>query len=242
VDTSTMDISAEYVREHPKARVGMAVRLTVTDSGCGMSPETLGRIFEPFFSTKEVGKGTGLGLATVYGIVTQHQGWIEVTSKVGSGTTFDVFLPAASRQAAVTNTTPDAPRLPASHGRNETILLVEDEPILREWVKQVLVDYTYRVVEAGTGPEALKVWDDHTGKIDLLLTDMVMPEGMTGRDLARQLRSRAPELKVIFTSGYSPEMLSNDGEFPGIPFLPKPYQAPRLVQLVRDCLDAQPHG
>jgi two-component system cell cycle sensor histidine kinase/response regulator CckA len=242
VDTGSVETGDEYVREHPKARVGTAVRLTVTDTGCGMSPETLGRIFEPFFSTKEVGKGTGLGLATVYGIVTQHQGWIEVTSKVGTGTTFDVFLPAASSPAAVTNTMLDAPRPPASQGRNETILLVEDEPILREWVKQVLVDYTYRVIEAGTGPEALKVWDDHTGKIDLLLTDMVMPEGMTGRDLARQLRSRAPALKVIFTSGYSPEMLSNDGEFPGIPFLPKPYQAPRLVQLVRDCLDSPAHN
>jgi two-component system cell cycle sensor histidine kinase/response regulator CckA len=239
VNTSAEDIGDDYAREHPKARAGRAVRLTVTDTGCGMEPATLGRIFEPFFSTKEVGKGTGLGLATVYGIVTQHQGWIEVASKVGVGTTFNVFLPAASKQAAVAKTTPEAPGQPASHGRNETILLVEDEPILREWVKQVLVDYTYRVIEAGTGPEALKVWDDHTGKIDLLLTDMVMPEGMTGRDLARQLRSREPSLKVIFTSGYSPEMLANDGEFPGIPFLPKPYQAPRLVQLVRDCLDAQ---
>jgi two-component system cell cycle sensor histidine kinase/response regulator CckA len=239
IDTAAVEVDAEGARRHPKARPGAFVRLTVADTGCGMDGETLGRIFEPFFSTKEVGKGTGLGLATVYGIVTQHQGWIDVSSKVGTGTTFQVYLPAATEPAPAAEPATEGPGPVIAKGRNETILLVEDEPILREWVKQVLVSYTYNVVEAGTGVEALKVWDEQTGRIDLLLTDMVMPEGMTGRDLAKQLRSRAPALKVIFTSGYSAEILANDEELPGIPFLPKPYQAPRLVQLVRDCLDAK---
>jgi CheY-like chemotaxis protein len=236
--TAVVDIDAHYAKQRPDARIGQAVCLTVTDTGTGMNRETLGRIFEPFFSTKEVGKGTGLGLATVYGIVRQHKGWIEVKSEVGVGTTFNVFLPATQAATPVAEVAPEPAHI--ARGAGETILLVEDEPILREWVREILVGSNYRVVEAGNGVEALKVWDEHQGRIDLLLTDMVMPEGLTGRDLARQLQSRQPNLKVVYTSGYSEEIMSNDSELRDAPFLAKPYHAPQLAKLIRDLLDTKP--
>ena len=239
ITTSAVDIDAGYVRHRPDARAGKTLCLAVTDNGSGMDRKTLERIFEPFFSTKEVGKGTGLGLATVYGIVKQHKGWIEVKSELGVGTTFEIYLPAAATtQVAAPETAAEAPQ--PARGGSESILLVEDEPILREWVKEILTGNGYRIVEAGNGVEALKVWDEQAGKLDLLLTDMVMPEGLTGRDLARQLRSRQPLLKVIYTSGYSAEIMGNDAELRDEPFLAKPYAAPQLVKLVRDCLDAKP--
>jgi two-component system cell cycle sensor histidine kinase/response regulator CckA len=239
ITTAAADIDANYVKQRPDARPGPYVRLSVADTGTGMDRKTMERIFEPFFSTKAVGKGTGLGLATVYGIVKQHKGWIEVKSEIGVGTTFEVFIPAAH---TVTEAAAErAPELASTaHGGNETILLVEDEPILREWVSEILKGLGYRIVEAGNGVEALKVWDEQLGRIDLLLTDMVMPEGLTGRDLARQLKSRQPGLKVIYTSGYSEEILSNEAELRDAPFLAKPYHAPQLTKLVRELLDAKP--
>jgi PAS domain S-box-containing protein len=235
--TAPIEISDEYMQHHADSRAGKFVRLSVTDTGCGMNRETLNRIFEPFFSTKEVGKGTGLGLATVYGIVKQHQGWIEVESEVGVGTTFNIYLPGVAKSREIATETAPSER-PAARGRNETILLVEDEPIVREWVREVLTENGYQVLEASHGVEALKVWDEFKGRVDAMLTDMVMPEGMTGRDLARQLKTRDPRLRVIYTSGYSAEMLQEDAELRDAPFLSKPYSAPQLVQLVRDCLDA----
>jgi two-component system cell cycle sensor histidine kinase/response regulator CckA len=239
IATSSVVLDEAYARLHADARAGEFVCLTVTDSGCGMDRKTLDRIFEPFFSTKEVGKGTGLGLATVYGIVKQHQGWIEVASQVGNGTTFKIYLPAVRANAEApteSSTAPDHVR-----GGKETILLVEDEPVLREFVGEVLHHYNYRVVEAGSGIEALRVWDEQDGKIDLLLTDMVMPEGMTGNELATQLKRRKPNLKLIFTSGYSSEVMGIDFNHSGASFLSKPYPPVQLAQLVRQCLDA-PNG
>jgi two-component system cell cycle sensor histidine kinase/response regulator CckA len=239
IATMTKDIDEAYVKQHPGSRTGQVICLRVTDTGHGMDKQTLGRIFEPFFSTKEVGKGTGLGLATVYGIVKQHQGWIEVRSEVGVGTTFDIHLPASGKAQETAAAEAAAATMPAAKGCKETILLVEDEEILREWVKEILVQYDYKVIEAPNGVEALKVWEARPGKIDLLLTDMVMPEGMTGGDLAKQLRSRDPELKVIYSSGYSAEIMGNDGDLKDALFLPKPYGAPQLARMVRDCLDAK---
>jgi two-component system, cell cycle sensor histidine kinase and response regulator CckA len=238
ISTSMQEIEPAYVERHPDAHAGTMLCLEVTDSGCGMEPKTLERIFEPFFSTKEVGKGTGLGLATVYGIVKQHQGWIEVKSEVGVGTTFRIYLPASDKKAVAAPELSSQQPVQIAKGRNETILLVEDETILRLWVKEILENCDYRIVEASNGAEALKVYDDQNGKIDLLLTDMVMPEGMTGGDLARQLRLRQPALKVIYTSGYSAEIMGNDKGLPDGPFLSKPYPAPQLAKMVRDCLDA----
>jgi CheY-like chemotaxis protein len=177
-------------------------------------------------------------LATVYGIVKQHQGWIEVTSEIGRGTAFKVYLPAVSQLAENTGDTSFRPR-EISGGRQESILLVEDEPVLRELVQEILQSYQYRVIPAGSGVEALKAWDQNDGRIDLLLTDLVMPEGLNGHDLALQLRQRNPALKVIYTSGYSAGVVGNDLERSGDFFLQKPYRPPALAELVRHCLDAK---
>jgi CheY-like chemotaxis protein len=185
-----------------------------------------------------MGKGSGLGLATVYAIIKEHDGWVEVKSHPGAGTTFNIFFPAAAAARETVSQASEAPESVTVKGQKETILLVEDEPVLREWVKEVLQTNSYQVLEASTGQEALNVWDGQAGKIDLLLTDMVMPEGMTGRELAKQLRSREPKLKVIYTSGFSSDVAANDPELRGIPFLSKPFPAPQLTQLVRSCLDA----
>ncbi|HUR47596.1 MAG TPA: response regulator [Candidatus Saccharimonadales bacterium] len=234
ISTSSVEIDNSYVHHHPEARDGKFVCVTVSDTGCGMPRETLERIFEPFFTTKEVGKGTGLGLATVYGIAKQHQGWVEVTSEVNVGSVFKVYLPASTKPAEPI----EKSRLMTSvQGGSETILLVEDEPVLRELARVILRDYDYQVLEASTGVEALKVWEENAGKIDLLLTDMVMPAGMTGRELAEELKSRKPDLKVIYTSGYSSEVMGQDLGLRDIKFLQKPYPPSQLAQTVRECLD-----
>jgi len=234
ITTSLATIDDAYVQLHPDAHPGQFVRLSVADTGTGMSKETLSRIFEPFFTTKEVGKGTGLGLATVYGITKQHNGWVEVDSELGVGTTFVVHLPASSKSF---DTTFEKAPQKAVKGGHETIMLVEDEPVLRELAHVILNDYHYQVLEAGTGVEAIKVWEKHEGKIDLLLTDMVMPEGMTGRELAEELRRRKPDLKVIYTSGYSADVMGGDLGLRDAKFLQKPYPPPLLAKTVRECLD-----
>jgi signal transduction histidine kinase/CheY-like chemotaxis protein len=235
IATSSTNIDDAYVEQHPESHSGWFVRLGVTDTGTGMSKETIARIFEPFFTTKEVGKGTGLGLATVYGIVKQHGGWVDVESEPGVCTSFTIHLPASSKSF---DTTFDrAPQKPTVKGGHETILLVEDEPVLRELARVILKDYQYEVLEASTGVEALKVWEQHNGRIDLLLTDMVMPEGMTGRELAEELKIRKPELKVVYTSGYSSDVMGGDIGLRDTMFLQKPYPPPLLAKTVRDCLD-----
>ena len=238
IQTAQVDIDENYASQHPEARNGCFVCLTIADTGCGMERKTLERIFEPFFSTKEVGKGTGLGLATVYGLVKQHQGWIEVSSLLDVGTTFKIYFPVAHRKVDAPETSP----LPAEpvRGGGERILVVEDEPVLREMVCEILKQYKYRVIEAGSGIEALRVWDESDGQIDLLLTDMVMPEGMTGRELALQLKKRKPELKVIYSSGYSPDSSGREFGQNDTVFLAKPYLPPQLARTVRQSLDAIP--
>jgi CheY-like chemotaxis protein len=196
----------------------------------------MARIFEPFFTTKEVGKGTGLGLATVYGIVKQHEGWVEVSSEVGQGTTFNVFFPASSEpvKAPPPEVAPDA----AVRCGHETILVVEDEPLLRDMAHLILQDCGYQVLEAGSGAEALQVWERHPGGIDLVLTDVVMPGGMSGRDLAVKLLASQPRLKIVFTSGYNVDEMNTDFfRRGGAVFLQKPYTRPKLAKAVRDCLD-----
>jgi CheY-like chemotaxis protein len=196
----------------------------------------MARIFEPFFTTKEVGKGTGLGLATVYGIVKQHEGWVEVSSEPGQGTTFSVFFPASSEPLRAPP--PEVALAAAVRGGHETILVVEDEPVLRDMAQLILRDCGYRVLEAGSGPEALQVWECHRGGIDLVLTDVVMPGGMSGRELAVKLLASHPRLKIIFTSGYNVDETNTDFfRRGGAVFLQKPYTRPKLAKAVRDCLD-----
>jgi len=236
--TGLSHIDDEYSRRRPEARPGDFVSISVKDTGCGMDARTLSRIFEPFFSTKEVGRGTGLGLATVYGIVKQHQGWVEVTSAIGVGTTFRVLLPALKAAAVETDDQGDSAIM--TSGGRETILLVEDEPALRELVSTVLKGYQYKVLEAETGVQALKVWNDHRGQIDLLLTDMVMPGGVSGAELAHRLRERKSDLRVIYSSGYSQEIVGRNLSENDAVFLPKPYRPPQLAHRVRKSLDGPP--
>ncbi|MCD6051854.1 MAG: multi-sensor hybrid histidine kinase, partial [Verrucomicrobia bacterium] len=235
IRTCTEKVNEDYLRVNPDAKAGIHVRLSVTDTGCGIPLENLPRIFEPFFTTKDVGTGTGLGLATVYGIVQQHQGWIRVNSTVDHGTTFDIYLPTSVKPS----TTSDTDFLQRTAvGGTETILLVEDENSVRMLVRSILEHYGYTVLEAEHGPAALLVWQQHRYKIKLLLTDMMMPEGMTGRDLAEKLLLEEPKLKVIYTSGYSANVFTKDAPLrPDIAFLQKPYQPHKLARLVRETLD-----
>lgn len=218
------------------ARPGVFACLSVSDNGKGIPPEILPHIFEPFFTTKDVGKGTGLGLATVFGIIQQHQGWIKVTSETGVGTTFRIYLPLLHQ--------PHVEPLPeptpsAGQRGHETILLVEDEAALRTLVCTVLNRLGYRVLVAPNGIAALEVWKNHRPEINLLLTDLVMPEGLSGRDLAGRLLAENPQLKVIYTSGYSQEIAGED--FPlreGENFLTKPFQTAQLAKTIRARLES----
>ncbi len=235
LSASTVEIDEAHREKNPEARLGKFACLSVSDTGCGIAPEHLLRIFEPFFTTKEVGKGTGLGLATVYGIVKQHGGWIEVSSEVGKGTTFSVFLPRCSKPVDMEGETVFHPIVRLS---NERILLVEDEAALRGLASKLLQRQGYRIVEAASGAEAVEIWELEAGAFDLLLTDMVMPGGMTGRELAEKLVAEKPELRVIFTSGYSTDMVANNLVLEEeVNFLPKPYPPKALIQIVRACLD-----
>ena len=230
--------SEEFASQHPDARAGKYVRLQVSDTGCGMSAAVRARIFEPFFTTKEVGKGTGLGLATVFGIVKQHSGWVEVASETEQGSTFTIYFPA-SEAALPEEAKTTLPARPVSGG-SETVLVVEDEMILREMARDFLVDCGYRILEAGSGREALRVWQQHRHEIHLLLTDMKMPEGISGLTIAEQMLQEKPGLRVIFTSGYSDDVVS--AEFlarTNSRFLAKPYSYSDLTRMVRECLDSK---
>ena len=232
-----VDVGETYSRGPSEARPGRFVCLSVTDTGVGISPENLRRIFEPFFTTKEIGKGTGLGLATAYGIVQQHKGWIEVDSQVGKGTTFRIYLPYAETGSG-------APEKSTAQitvrGGHETILLVEDETPVCELVSRVLNRYGYRVLSANDATEAIKVWQDNKDEIALLLTDLVMPNHINGRELAEKLWAEQPKLKVIFTSGYSADIVGKDFKLePELNFLQKPYHPQLLAVTVRRCLDSK---
>jgi PAS domain S-box-containing protein len=234
LETSNVVGDEAYVRHHMGARPGAYVMLAVTDTGTGMSAETQARLFEPFFTTKGPGKGTGLGLATVYGIVKQSGGNIWVYSEPGRGTSFKVYLPRVDAMV-------DAPEGPDSTGTSprghETVLLVEDEPDLRELALEILEMHGYRVLVAGEAEEACRLSEGHAGRIDLLLTDVVMP-GKSGRELATLLAEQRPELRVIYMSGYTADAIVSQGVLePEIMFLQKPYTPAALALKVREVLD-----
>ena len=235
IETSAVEFDEAMALQNPPARPGSFVCFSMSDTGSGIAPEHLSRIFEPFFTTKEVGKGTGLGLATVFGIVQQHHGWINAYSEAGRGTTFRIYLP---RLARVSEKILELPALTTLRGGNETILLVEDELSLRTSVRETLLRLGYRVLEASSGVEALDIWKQHRDEIHLLLTDLVMPGGMTGKDMAARLLQENPKLKVIYTSGYSSGVAGKDFSLKeGINFLNKPFQVQKLAQTIRDRLD-----
>jgi PAS domain S-box-containing protein len=235
IQTDVVQVPPEELAKHNGAPEGNYIRMSVSDTGCGISPENLQRIFEPFFTTKAAGKGTGLGLATVFGIVEQHQGWVEVQSTVGSGTTFMIFLPQGTGSAIrkMAKQSEDAMK-----GGSETILLAEDEEGVRELTSMVLKASGYNVLEASDAYNAYEIWQQYSGYIDMLFTDVIMPGDIGGRALAERLVSEKPSLKVIFCSGYTDETLGVDACLRDLPnFLPKPFDLVRLTQLVRSTLD-----
>ncbi len=232
------EIDEKYASQNVDAHAGKFVCISHTDTGLGIPPENLARIYEPFFTTKELGKGTGLGLATVFGIVKQHKGWIEVKSDLGHGTTFNIFIPAAS--GTVSNGNEHGDTQIHRRGGSETILVVEDERDLRDLVTRVLRHGGYRVFEAVDGHGALKIWSEYKDQIGLLFTDVIMPGGLNGRELAEKIWIERPALKVIFSSGYGADTLGKDFKLdPKFNYLQKPYQPDKLLNIVRDCLDAK---
>jgi len=232
LETANVKLDEAFVRHHPGSRPGAYVQLAVTDTGVGMDAEIRSHLFEPFFTTKGLGKGTGLGLATVYGIVKQSGGYIAVQSQPGRGSTFTVYLP---RSEAPLEAPPAWTTAPA--GGAETVLLVEDEASVRDLVCEMLVATGYTVLGARHGGEALVVADQHAGPIHLLLSDIVMPH-MGGRELARRLRRARPTLKVLYMSGYLGDATPPEGLEQGMQLLAKPFTAEALARKLREVLDA----
>jgi CheY-like chemotaxis protein len=238
IETSAAEFDASDAAKSVQIRPGKFICLAVSDTGTGIAPENLARIFEPFFTTKGVGKGTGLGLATIFGIVRQHHGWINVDSEVGQGTTFRIYFPCVEKMSPQ-NVEPL--KLTSMPGGDETILLVEDDRSLRASVNITLSRLGYHVLEAANGVEALAIWKQQRDVIHLLLTDLIMPDGMTGKDLSERILQENPKLKVIYVSGYIPEIAGTDLKLQqGVNFLPKPFQSPKLAKIIRDRLDARP--
>jgi nitrogen-specific signal transduction histidine kinase/CheY-like chemotaxis protein len=236
IATRNVELDEAFAATHDDVRAGHYAEVTVSDSGHGMDAKTVARIFDPFFTTKPVGKGTGLGLAMVYGFLKQSGGHIEVESGVGYGTTFRLYLPFASELAGEAPRRSEAPRTVG--GGLETVLLVEDEAAVRRLLTRVLGASGYRVIQACNGEEALEIASDALGKLDLLVTDLVMPR-MGGRQLATQLREKYPQLKVLFVSGYAEDVSFERDLDPCIGFLQKPLAPPVLASKVRELLDVK---
>jgi len=239
--TTRVEIDKAYRARNSEAQLGPHICLAVKDTGHGMDTATVARIFDPFFTTKDPGKGTGMGLATVYGALKQHGGWVEVDSAPGRGTTIRTYFPLCPEGHVATVRKSEIALAEVAPTDKITILVVEDEDMLREFVSDALMTVGYRVLSAANGKDALGVWAKHKEKIDLLLTDVVMPESISGRQLAHMLIMDKPELKVIFTSGYSSELFGAEFESEkNHIFLAKPYLPDRLAQTVASHLQSRP--
>ncbi|HUR60724.1 MAG TPA: PAS domain S-box protein, partial [Opitutaceae bacterium] len=235
VEVARIEVSQETAQSSPNARAGAFVRFAVSDTGTGIAPEVLSKIFEPFFTTKQAGKGTGLGLANVYGIVQQHSGWIEVHTEVGVGTRFNVHLPQRDISAPESTPTPRFAEFPRG---TETILLVEDDVLVRMVMEPLLTRQGYRVLTATDGAGAVEVWRHQHAEIRLLVTDMILPNGMDGQQIAAKLVSEKPGLPVIYTSGYVAEIADKKPRLrEGVNFLAKPFDPSRLLATIRARLD-----
>jgi CheY-like chemotaxis protein len=239
IEAANVYADEEYCRSNPEIRPGQYVALCVTDTGTGMSPETAARAFEPFYTTKEIGRGTGLGLSQVYGFVKQSGGHVKIYSELGQGTTVKLYFPRLAGQAG----SQDEPEQdePAESYHAETILLVEDDPDLRTYIGDILRSLKYRVLTAQNGSEALTVLREQ-GEVDLLLTDIIMP-GITGRELVTQAHEFSPVLKVLYMTGYSRNAVVHQGRLDeGVDLLQKPVSQAELAHRVRLILDREPQA
>jgi two-component system, cell cycle sensor histidine kinase and response regulator CckA len=236
IETANVSIDRGTTPARPELQPGRYVQIRVSDTGTGIAPEIAERVFEPFFTTKPKGQGSGLGLATVYGIVTQVSGYVWVDSVPGAGTTFTVTLPATDQCVEA----PPGEAAPRNHTRGgETVLVVEDEDALREVTRRILSRNGYEVLTAANGPEALKIVE-HTGqRIDLLLTDVIMPH-MLGKELAGRMRELRPGLRVLYMSGYAQPVLASQGTLdPGVILVEKPFSEAALLDHVSEVLDVE---
>ncbi|MFW5853902.1 MAG: response regulator, partial [Thermodesulfobacteriota bacterium] len=235
IETGRIRFDAEYCADHAGFIPGEFILLAVSDDGCGMDQATLDNIFEPFFTTKGVGEGTGLGLSTVYGLVKQNQGFLNVYSEPGKGATFKIYLPPhAKAKDEEPAKAPESTETPV--GRGETVLVVEDETPILHLVQRVLERLEYHVLAAATPAMALALAEEHAGAIDLLITDVVMPE-MNGRKLAETLQAYYPDLKVLFMSGYTANVIAHRGVLEeGVHFIQKPVSNRDLAVKVREAL------
>jgi signal transduction histidine kinase/CheY-like chemotaxis protein len=233
IETDVETLTDEYVKTHVGAKPGPCVTLSVTDTGIGMNKETRERIFEPFFTTKGEGKGTGLGLSMVYGVVKNHEGYVDVRSEPGHGTTFNIYLPVSGKPEEKESSEVDTP-LQA----DELILVVDDEEAIRSFVKEVLGRNGYRVLLAKDGAEAINVYQQHDGDIGLIILDMVMPK-MGGQETFLRLRAHNPGVKVLLSTGYSQSGKAQEILDTGVMgFIQKPYRPNALLAKVRSVLDA----
>jgi PAS domain S-box-containing protein len=238
IKTFALTLDSAAAQQNPEAAPGRYVCLSFSDTGCGIAPENLGRIFEPFFTTKALDRGTGLGLATVYGIIKQHQGWITVQSQLGKGATFQIFVPASTARGGALQMTPTEQKV---IGGTETLLVVEDEGPLLKLMQHILESHGYKVLGCANGRQALDTWAKHKNRVALLLTDLILPDGMAGTELARILQESNPGLKVLYTSGYDAQRLAK--EFPpgtAVNLVQKPFHARKLAEMVFDTLNARP--
>lgn len=234
IETSNRTLETAYAQEHPGAKPGEYVRISVSDSGHGMDPEVLSHVFEPFFTTKEQGKGTGLGLSTVYGIVKQSGGYITCYSEKGKGTTFTIYFPRTSEACLPAH--PHLGKAAALRG-SETILVVEDDDTVRRFMQTVLADSGYSVVAVTGGREALAAMESRKCAVGLVVTDVVMPQ-MNGKELAQKLRQVCPGTRALFISGYTGNAVQHHGMLePGIDFIQKPFNSQEFLAKIREILD-----
>jgi CheY-like chemotaxis protein len=232
IQTSKVTLDNYFCHRHPGAVPGQFMMLAVSDDGCGMNVETTSHLFEPFFTTKEVGKGTGLGLATVYGIVKQNNGYIDFQSEPDRGTSFRIYLPRSTGEADASPKDETNLDLPGS----ETVLLVEDEPSVLQMAAEMLGQLGYRVLPATSSAQALHLAENHRDQIDLLVTDVVMPE-MSGKDLAEKLKKFYPHLKTLFMSGYTADVIAHQGVLDEAAcFIQKPFSRKALSVKLREAM------
>jgi CheY-like chemotaxis protein len=233
IETANVSFDEAHCLLHPECLPGDYVMLALGDTGAGMSEAALQHLFEPFFTTKEVGQGTGLGLATVYGVVKQNEGFIQVLSEAGKGTTFRIYLPRL-RSHSVSESKPAEAE--PDRGR-ETVLVVEDEQVILDMCRIMLEKLGYRVLTTCSPREALRLAAEHAGSLHLLLTDVILPE-MNGRELSQRLRASYPELKHLYMSGYTADVIAHQGMLEeGVRFIQKPFTMRSLAARVREVLD-----